>query len=214
MNRQIKSECFAAQHGASPDSGSGSFNDSEIDAIPVVFGLYPNVCSYAGGKLHTLSNGHAWFGRSSCCSADTVHSLFVAFKRVVQLSGRMVLEEAMAAAPLLVLVVALYHQKLRQSLQRSQKASLQKESQKESQKGLEKESQASQKESQKASQKESQKGLEKESQKGLEKESQKVSKESQGEEWCVTELKEGEVREGKETFVILYPLVGMSGTPS
>ena len=191
MNRQIKSECFAAQHGASPDSGSGSFNDSEIDAIPVVFGLYPNVCSYAGGKLHTLSNGHAWFGRSSCCSADTVHSLFVAFKRVVQLSGRMVLEEAMAAAPLLVLVVALYHQKLRQSLQRSQKASLQKESQKESQKGLEKESQ-----------------------KGLEKESQKVSKESQGEEWCVTELKEGEVREGKETFVILYPLVGMSGTPS
>ena len=179
MNRQIKSECFAGQHGASPDSGSGSFNDSEIDAIPVVFGLYPNVCSYAGGKLHTLSNGHAWFGRSSCCSADTVHSLFVAFKRVVQLSGRMVLEEAMAAAPLLVLVVALYHQKLRQSLQRSQKASLQKESQK----GLEKESQASQ-------------------------------KESQGEEWCVTELKEGEVREGKETFVILYPLVGVSGTPS
>ena len=179
MNRQIKSECFAAQHGASPDSGSGSFNDSEIDAIPVVFGLYPNVCSYAGGKLHTLSNGHAWFGRSSCCSADTVHSLFVAFKRVVQLSGRMVLEEAMAAAPLLVLVVALYHQKLRQSLQRSQK-----ESQKESQKG---------------------------SQKGLEKESQK---ESQGEEWCVTELKEGEVREGKETFVILYPLVGMSEVPS
>ena len=179
MNRQIKSECFAAQHGASPDSGSGSFNDSEIDAIPVVFGLYPNVCPYAGGKLHTLSNGHAWFGRSSCCSADTVHSLFVAFKRVVQLSGRMVLEEAMAAAPLLVLVVAMYHQKLRQSLQRSQKES----------------------------QKESQKGLEKESQKGLE-------KELQGEEWCVTELKEGEVREGKETFVILYPLVGMSGTPS
>lgn len=202
MNRQIKSECFAGQHGASPDSGSGSFNDSEIDAIPVVFGLYPNVCSYAGGKLHTLSNGHAWFGRSSCCSADTVHSLFVAFKRVVQLSGRMVLEEAMAAAPLLVLVVALYHQKLRQSLQRSQKASLQKESkesQKESQKGLEK-----------GLEKESQK----ESQKGLEKESQKVSKESQGEEWCVTELKEGEVREGKETFVILYPLVGVSGTPS
>ena len=179
MNRQIKSECFAAQHGASPDSGSGSFNDSEIDAIPVVFGLYPNVCPYAGGKLHTLSNGHAWFGRSSCCSADTVHSLFVAFKRVVQLSGRMVLEEAMAAAPLLVLVVAMYHQKLRQSLQRSQKES----------------------------QKESQKGLEKESQKGLE-------KELQGEEWCVTELKEGEVREGKETFVILYPLVGVSGTPS
>ena len=200
MNRQITRECFAAQHGASPDSGSGIFNDSEIDAIPVVFGLYPNVCSYAGGKLHTLSNGHAWFGRSSCCSADTVHSLFVAFKRVVQLSGRMVLEEAMAAAPLLVLVVALYHQKLRQSLQRSQKAS-QKESQKES-KESQKESQASQKESQ-ASQKESQKGLEKESQ-----------KESQGEEWCVTELKEGEVREGKETFVILYPLVGMSGTPS
>ena len=176
MNRQIKSECFAGQHGASPDSGSGSFNDSEIDAIPVVFGLYPNVCSYAGGKLHTLSNGHAWFGRSSCCSADTVHSLFVAFKRVVQLSGRMVLEEAMAAAPLLVLVVALYHQKLRQSLQRSQKAQV--------------------------------------SQKGLEKESQKVSKESQGEEWCVTELKEGEVRAGKATFVILYPLVGVSGTPS
>ena len=188
MNRQIKSECFAAQHGASPDSGSGSFNDSEIDAIPVVFGLYPNVCSYAGGKLHTLSNGHAWFGRSSCCSADTVHSLFVAFKRVVQLSGRMVLEEAMAAAPLLVLVVALYHQKLRQSLQRSQKASLQKESQKESQKGLEK-----------GSQKESQKGLE---------------KELQGEEWCVTELKEGEVREGKDPMVILDPLGGMSGTPS
>mgnify|MGYP000844345357 CR=1 FL=1 len=181
MNRQIKSECFAAQHGTSPDSGSGSFNDSEIDAIPVVFGLYPNVCSYAGGKLHTLSNGHAWFGRSSCCSADTVHSLFVAFKRVVQLSGRMVLEEAMAAAPLLVLVVALYHQKLRQSLQRSQKAQV------------------------------SQKGLEKGPQKGLEKESQK---ESQGEEWCVTELKEGEVREGKETFVILYPLVGMSEVPS
>ena len=173
MNRQIKSECFAGQHGAAPDSGSGSFNDSEIDAIPVVFGLYPNVCSYAGGKLHTLSNGHAWFGRSSCCSADTVHSLFVAFKRVVQLSGRMVLEEAMAAAPLLVLIVALYHQKLRQSLQRSQKAQV--------------------------------------SQKGLEKESQK---ESQGEEWCVTELKEGEVREGKETFVILYPLVGMSEVPS
>ena len=184
MNRQIKSECFTAQHGASPDSGSGSFNDSEIDAIPVVFGLYPNVCSYAGGKLHTLSNGHAWFGRSSCCSADTVHSLFVAFKRVVQLSGRMVLEEAMAAAPLLVLVVALYHQKLRQSLQRSQKES-------------QKESQASQKESQ-ASQKES----------------QASQKESQGEEWCVTELKEGEVREGKETFVILYPLVGMSEVPS
>ena len=181
MNRQIKSECFAGQHGASPDSGSGSFNDSEIDAIPVVFGLYPNVRSYAGGKLHTLSNGHAWFGRSSCCSADTLHSLFVAFKRVVQLSGRMVLEEAMAAAPLLVLVVALYHQKLRQSLQRSQKAQV------------------------------SQKGLEKGSQKGLEKESQK---ESQGEEWCVTELKEGEVREGKETFVILYPLVGMSEVPS
>ena len=169
MNRQIKSECFTAQHGASPDSGSGSFNDSEIDAIPVVFGLYPNVCSYAGGKLHTLSNGHAWFGRSSCCSADTVHSLFVAFKRVVQLSGRM------------VLVVAMYLQKLRQSLQRSQKAQV------------------------------SQKGLEKGSQKGLEKESQK---ESQGEEWCVTELKEGEVREGKETFVILYPLVGMSEVPS
>ena len=85
------------------------------------------------------------------------------------------------AAPLLVLVVALYHQKLRQSLQRSQKAQV------------------------------SQKGLEKGSQKGLEKESQK---ESQGEEWCVTELKEGEVREGKETFVILYPLVGMSEVPS
>lgn len=208
MNRQIKSECFAAQHGTSPDSGSGSFNDSEIDAIPVVFGLYPNVCSYAGGKLHTLSNGHAWFGRSSCCSADTVHSLFVAFKRVVQLSGRMVLEEAMAAAPLLVLVVAMYHQKLRQSLQRSQKAQVSqkesKESQKESQKGLEK---GLEKESQKESQKGSQKGLEKESQKGLE-------KELQGEEWCVTELKEGEVREGKETFVILYPLVGMSEVPS
>lgn len=185
MNRQIKSECFAGQHGASTDSGNGSFSDSEIDAIPVVFGLYPNVCSYAGGKLHTLANGHAWFGRSSCCSADTVRSLFVAFKRVVQLSGRMVLEEAMAAAPLLVLVVALYHQKLRQSLQKeSQKASqreLQKASQKASQKESQKESQASQ-----ASQKESQKEL-------------------QGEEWCVTELKEGEVREGKETFVILYP---------
>ena len=192
MNRQIKSECFAGQHGASTDSGNGSFSDSEIDAIPVVFGLYPNVCSYAGGKLHTLANGHAWFGRSSCCSADTVRSLFVAFKRVVQLSGRMVLEEAMAAAPLLVLVVALYHQKLRQSLQKELRKESQRELQKASQRESQKESQASQKESQRESQKASQA-------------SQASQKELLGEEWCVTELKEGEVREGKETFVILYP---------
>ena len=100
MNRQIKAGCSASQHDA--DGG----DTSEIDPIPVVFGLYPNVCSFTNGKLRTLSNDHAWFGRCSCCSEDSVRSLFVVFKRVVQLSGRMVLEEAMAAAPLLVLVTA------------------------------------------------------------------------------------------------------------
>ena len=87
----------------------------------------------------------------------------------------------MAAAPLLVLVVALYHQKLRQSLQRSQKAQVVAEGVRE--------------------------GVTEGVREG-------VAEESQGEEWCVTELKEGEVREGKETFVILYPLVGMSEVPS
>lgn len=98
MNRQIKAGCsISHQYGS-------AVRDSEIDSVPVVFGLYPNLCSFANGKLRTLSNSHALFGRNSCCSEMTVHSLFVVFKRVVQLSGKMVLDEAMAAAPLLVLV--------------------------------------------------------------------------------------------------------------
>lgn len=43
---------------------------------------------------------------------------------------------------------------------------------------------------------------------------QKEILESLGEEWARWNMKEGQVTEGKEVFVILYPVVGMMLVPS
>lgn len=84
--------------------------------IPLAFGLFPNVSYCANGKLHTLNNDRVELSRVSTWALRALFSPFVVYKRLVQLSGKLVLEEAAQTSPLLVLVIAMYHYLMEVSL--------------------------------------------------------------------------------------------------
>ena len=84
--------------------------------IPLAFGLFPNVSYCTNGKLHTLNNDRVELSRVSTWALRALFSPFVVYKRLVQLSGKLVLEEAAQTSPLLVLVIAMYHYLMEVSL--------------------------------------------------------------------------------------------------
>lgn len=84
--------------------------------IPLAFGLFPNVSYCASGKLHTLNNDRVELSRVSTWALRALFSPFVVYKRLVQLSGKLVLEEAAQTSPFLVLVIAMYHYLMEVSL--------------------------------------------------------------------------------------------------
>lgn len=84
--------------------------------IPLAFGLFPNVSYCTDGKLHTLNNDRVELSRVSTWGLRALFSPFVVYKRLVQLSGKLVLEEAAQTSPFLVLVIALYHYLMEVSL--------------------------------------------------------------------------------------------------
>ena len=84
--------------------------------IPLAFGLFPNVSYCANGKLHTLNNDRVELSRVSTWALRALFSPFVVYKRLVQLSGKLVLEEAAQTSPFLVLVIAMYHYLMEVSL--------------------------------------------------------------------------------------------------
>lgn len=84
--------------------------------IPLAFGLFPNMSYCANGKLHTLNNDRVELSRVSTWALRALFSPFVVYKRLVQLSGKLVLEEAAQTSPLLVLVIAMYHYLMEVSL--------------------------------------------------------------------------------------------------
>lgn len=84
--------------------------------IPLAFGLFPNVSYCASGKLHTLNNDRVELSRVSTWALRALFSPFVVYKRLVQLSGKLVLEEAAQTSPFLVLVITMYHYLMEVSL--------------------------------------------------------------------------------------------------
>lgn len=84
--------------------------------IPLAFGLFPNVSYCTNGKLHTLNNDRVELSRVSTWALRALFSPFVVYKRLVQLSGKLVLEEAAQTSPFLVLVIAMYHYLMEVSL--------------------------------------------------------------------------------------------------
>lgn len=172
--------------------------------IPLAFGLFPNVSYCTNGKLHTLNNDRVELSRVSTWALRALFSPFVVYKRLVQLSGKLVLEEAAQTSPLLVLVIAMYHYLMEVSLRedggrvksggKSQKkgGKFQKGGEKRKENGVK--SQKNEEKSQKSEEK-SQKSEEE-----LQKENEKPQ------EGGKSQMKEGNVVINSTPYTILYPL--------
>ena len=158
--------------------------------IPLAFGLFPNVSYCTNGKLHTLNNDRVELSRVSTWALRALFSPFVVYKRLVQLSGKLVLEEAAQTSPLLVLVIAMYHYLMEVSLREDG--------------GRVKSGGKSQKSGGK-----SQKGGEKRKEKGgkSQKNEEELQKENEKpQEGGKSQMKEGNVVINSTPYTILYPL--------
>lgn len=158
--------------------------------IPLAFGLFPNVSYCTNGKLHTLNNDRVELSRVSTWALRALFSPFVVYKRLVQLSGKLVLEEAAQTSPLLVLVIAMYHYLMEVSLREDGGRV---KSGGKSQKGGEK-----RKENGGKSQKNEEKSQKNEEE--LQKENEKPQ------EGGKSQMKEGNVVINSTPYTILYPL--------
>ena len=158
--------------------------------IPLAFGLFPNVSYCTNGKLHTLNNDRVELSRVSTWALRALFSPFVVYKRLVQLSGKLVLEEAAQTSPLLVLVIAMYHYLMEVSLREDG--------------GRVKSGGKSQKSGGK-----SQKGGEKRKENGgkSQKNEEELQKENEKpQEGGKSQMKEGNVVINSTPYTILYPL--------
>ena len=158
--------------------------------IPLAFGLFPNVSYCTNGKLHTLNNDRVELSRVSTWALRALFSPFVVYKRLVQLSGKLVLEEAAQTSPLLVLVIAMYHYLMEVSLREDG--------------GRVKSGGKSQKNGGK-----SQKGGEKRKENGgkSQKSEEELQKENEKpQEGGKSQMKEGNVVINSTPYTILYPL--------
>ena len=161
-----------------------------LDMIPLAFGLFPNVSYCTNGKLHTLNNDRVELSRVSTWALRALFSPFVVYKRLVQLSGKLVLEEAAQTSPLLVLVIAMYHYLMEVSLREDG--------------GRVKSGGKSQKSGGK-----SQKGGEKRKENGgkSQKNEEELQKENEKpQEGGKSQMKEGNVVINSTPYTILYPL--------
>lgn len=165
--------------------------------IPLAFGLFPNVSYCTNGKLHTLNNDRVELSRVSTWALRALFSPFVVYKRLVQLSGKLVLEEAAQTSPLLVLVIAMYHYLMEVSLREDGGRV---KSGGKSQKGGEKFQKGGEKRKENGGKSQKNEEKSQKSEEELQKENEKPQ------EGGKSQMKEGNVVINSTPYTILYPL--------